>query len=133
MNKKLSMKPIKPTNDEGLVPEIKWLPAVASRPKHVDKQPVSQIIRKALRADHSNSEIREFPPEENLLKGVVIEISKSSREERKQTMLYSPTGKSKWPLLRSVIKAVQLFRVSEVDTINDEKDLVKALSIYQSS
>lgn len=66
-----------------------------------------------------------------LLKDVIIEIKKQPQEECKQI---SPEGRrrsrSRWTTLRSVLRAVALFRTSEAETIKNEQDLDKALENY---
>ena len=66
---------------------------------------------------------------QNLLKNVIIEINKNPKEERKRKISSPMTQKarSKWTTLRSVFRAVTLFRTSEAQVINNEEDLSKAL------
>ena len=77
----------------------------------------------------------ELSKDEELLKDIIIEIDHNAvpheREENKNGAGLnsgSLKGKSRWTVLRSVLKAVSLFRRNEVESIHNEQELEQALT-----
>ena len=65
-----------------------------------------------------------------LLENVIIEINNTEEIKQRDAVTTALKPKSRWSVLRSVLRAIALFRTSQTETINNEEDLDQALEGY---
>lgn len=71
------------------------------------------------------------PKEPDPLDGVIIEIN--DNPDRKESAKVVVKRRSKWALVRCVLRAITLFQTNVTETINNEEDFNKALENIKSS
>ena len=82
-----------------------------------------EIRRTDETADECYKEIQARKGEALLLKDIVVEVDREAKEEKKIPAIVNQRSSkpiSKWSVLRSVVHAVNLFRTSEAQIINNE-------------
>jgi len=90
-------------------------------------------VKNSSTTNHKEYFEKDFDAEFNILNDVIIEIDREIPEEKKENpALRSPSKRSRWTVLRSVIRAVCLFRRNEAEIINNEEELDRALEEYAS-
>eukprot|EP01022_Parablepharisma_sp_SALTPOND_P030309 TRINITY_DN7594_c0_g4_i1.p1 TRINITY_DN7594_c0_g4~~TRINITY_DN7594_c0_g4_i1.p1 ORF type:complete len:408 (+),score=23.82 TRINITY_DN7594_c0_g4_i1:135-1226(+) len=99
-------------------------------------QDASKVIRRIHSVEIPQKSHNTSPGHDNevhFLKDVVIELNdpKAHKEETKTLSRTTKFVRNKWALLRTVLRAVALFRRNEVESIRDTEGLEKALESYQ--